>query len=166
MCTVDGFQGRRKDIIILSMVRSAEYEQVGFMNDPQRACVALTRAKRSLWVVEDLATWSSGWGGLWGVYSTSFPVFDYDIKLDAFSPRPPPQVETCSETLDANAVQIENNHHTTVVPGDTHAAPTPSTHVDDAPEPFHSHYEVHDQHYDFHGPLRNGDEALKTSRSG
>ncbi len=56
--TVDGFQGSEKDIVILSCVRSKydsnttkNNKSVGFLNDFRRVCVALTRARYSLWAV-------------------------------------------------------------------------------------------------------------------
>lgn len=52
--TVDGFQGREKEAIILSLVRSNESREIGFLNEPRRLNVAMTRPKRQLCVVGDL----------------------------------------------------------------------------------------------------------------
>ncbi len=46
--TVDGFQGQERDIIMISLVRSNEDGQIGFLNDLRRMNVAMTRAKKKL----------------------------------------------------------------------------------------------------------------------
>ncbi|MEZ4461644.1 MAG: AAA domain-containing protein [bacterium] len=54
--TVDGFQGREKEAIVIDLVRSNPRQEVGFLADTRRLNVALTRAKRLLLVVGDSAT--------------------------------------------------------------------------------------------------------------
>ncbi|OWF52812.1 NFX1-type zinc finger-containing protein 1 [Mizuhopecten yessoensis] len=51
--TVDNFQGEENKIILLSLVRSNSKGQIGFLNEPNRICVALSRAKAGLYIIGD-----------------------------------------------------------------------------------------------------------------
>lgn len=54
--TIDGFQGQETDIVILSLVRSNDRSEIGFLKDYRRMNVAMTRARRQLVVIGDSAT--------------------------------------------------------------------------------------------------------------
>ena len=54
--TIDSFQGQEKEVIILSLVRSNDDGQIGFLKDYRRMNVAITRAKEQLFVIGDSAT--------------------------------------------------------------------------------------------------------------
>lgn len=54
--TVDGMQGREKEAVIISLVRSNNARDVGFLKEKRRMNVAMTRAKRHLCVVGDSST--------------------------------------------------------------------------------------------------------------
>jgi len=57
--TIDGFQGQEKGRIILSLVRSNDEGEIGFLKDYRRMNVALTRAREQIWIVGDSATLGS-----------------------------------------------------------------------------------------------------------
>jgi len=64
--TIDGFQGREKDVIIMSCVRSNKYDSVGFLADLRRLNVAVSRAKRGLVLIGNVKTLCSH--PLWASY--------------------------------------------------------------------------------------------------
>ncbi|RVY22934.1 hypothetical protein ECC09_07325 [Helicobacter pylori] len=51
--TVDSFQGKEFDVVLLSSVRTSHTESFGFLKDSPRLCVALSRQKRALIVAGD-----------------------------------------------------------------------------------------------------------------
>jgi len=57
--TVDGFQGDEREIIILSSVCANNKKDIGFLNDPRRLNVAITRAKQTLIVLGHARTLES-----------------------------------------------------------------------------------------------------------
>lgn len=57
--SIDGFQGQEKDIIYISLVRSNDDGEIGFLKDLRRLNVAITRAKKKLIIIGDVATLSS-----------------------------------------------------------------------------------------------------------
>lgn len=54
--TIDSFQGQERDTIIISLVRSNEENEIGFLKDYRRLNVALTRARKKLIVIGDSGT--------------------------------------------------------------------------------------------------------------
>ncbi|KAK9474282.1 P-loop containing nucleoside triphosphate hydrolase protein [Dipodascopsis tothii] len=60
VATVDGFQGREKEAIVLTLVRSNADGAVGFLAEDRRLNVAMTRPRRHLCVVGDMETLARG----------------------------------------------------------------------------------------------------------
>jgi superfamily I DNA and/or RNA helicase len=69
--TVDGFQGREKEIIIISLVRSNNENEIGFLVNQQRMNVLLTRAKCAMIVFGNKRTLISN--DLWKNWINSVP---------------------------------------------------------------------------------------------
>ena len=72
VATVNAFQGREKEAILCSLVRSNEDGQIGFVADRRRLVVSVTRAKRLLICVGDAAT-----------LSTSADIADLSARIQA-----------------------------------------------------------------------------------
>ena len=56
--TVDGFQGREKDVILVSLVRANEKKEIGFLKDLRRLNVSITRSRKKLILIGDKETLS------------------------------------------------------------------------------------------------------------
>ncbi|NQD72615.1 AAA family ATPase [Sphingobacterium shayense] len=54
--TIDSFQGQEKDVIYISLTRSNDEQQIGFLSDVRRMNVAMTRAKKKLIIIGDSST--------------------------------------------------------------------------------------------------------------
>lgn len=54
--TIDGFQGQEREVVYISLVRSNEKCEIGFLKDYRRMNVAMTRARKQLIVIGDSAT--------------------------------------------------------------------------------------------------------------
>ncbi len=54
--TIDAFQGQERDVIYISLVRSNEKSEIGFLSDYRRMNVAMTRARKQLVIIGDSAT--------------------------------------------------------------------------------------------------------------
>lgn len=57
--TVDGFQGRESDVVVISLVRSNDNGQIGFLRDIRRMNVAMTRARMKLIIIGNAPTLTS-----------------------------------------------------------------------------------------------------------
>lgn len=88
--TVDGFQGREKDIIIASTVRASE-GSIGFLADIRRMNVMLTRARTNMWIVGHSSTLtkdpSSPWAQLVRHIEQQKKVVKVTHPLQSFFPR-------------------------------------------------------------------------------
>lgn len=88
VATVDSFQGREKEAIVLSLVRSNENHEIGFLGEFRRLNVAMTRPKRHLCIVGNMETLERGseYTRAWAEYGeehdeVEFPSLDEVIEL-------------------------------------------------------------------------------------
>ena len=79
--SIDGFQGREKEVILFSCVRSNPSQRLGFLADHRRLNVAITRARRGLIVVGDERT--LGADDTWRAYLQYLRMRACVIKADA-----------------------------------------------------------------------------------
>lgn len=79
--TIDGFQGREKDVIIFSAVRSGD--TLGFLADSRRINVAITRAKYALWVVANAKCLQNN--SVWGRFVQYCKALNKVVDCNRFS---------------------------------------------------------------------------------
>jgi hypothetical protein len=65
--TVDSFEGREEDLVVISLVRSNERGRIGFLRVPNRLNVAISRARRLVACIGDSATLRAGEESMYGV---------------------------------------------------------------------------------------------------
>ena len=58
--TVDNYQGEENDIVILSLVRSNNRDNIGFLKISNRVCVALSRARLGMYIFGNATTLLAG----------------------------------------------------------------------------------------------------------
>ncbi|MBK7763622.1 MAG: AAA family ATPase [Bacteroidetes bacterium] len=56
IATIDSFQGQEQEVVLISLVRSNDDGDIGFLKDYRRMNVAMTRAKEKLYIIGDSAT--------------------------------------------------------------------------------------------------------------
>merc|ERR1712113_380794 len=86
----DGFQGREKDCIIVSVVRAnSDSKSIGFVRDRRRMNVAFTRARTNLWVVgyADVLSRNEDWKAFVGLQRESCRLLRVTRPFDGFLAR-------------------------------------------------------------------------------
>ncbi|XP_033244173.1 NFX1-type zinc finger-containing protein 1 [Drosophila miranda] len=88
--SVDSFQGLEANIVLLSLVRSNPTGHIGFLAKPNRACVALSRARWALYMIGNMETLQQGNSELWSAIAErleetnaigdAFPIVDRSTK--------------------------------------------------------------------------------------
>ena len=73
VAAVDDFQGEENDIIILSLVRSNSHNSIGFLKVENRVCVALSRARKGMFVIGNFSM-------LRGKYKTKWPAIISEME--------------------------------------------------------------------------------------
>ncbi|TVU14519.1 hypothetical protein EJB05_37994, partial [Eragrostis curvula] len=118
--TVDGFQGREKEIVIFSCVRCNKEQNIGFVDDFRRMNVAITRARSAVLVVGSASTFKQDkhWNNLVesakerGRYfkvSKPFTAFfaEDNLKTMKVERLPPPELRDTLEAINEVAARQE-----------------------------------------------------------
>uniref|UniRef100_A0A8C1BJV7 Senataxin n=1 Tax=Cyprinus carpio carpio TaxID=630221 RepID=A0A8C1BJV7_CYPCA len=131
--TVDGFQGREMDCIIVSCVRtSSETDSIGFVGNRQRMNVTLTRAKFSLFILGHLSTLreQSDWGALFEdarrrktIIETKQKYFKRDVKQIL-----KPEREPLARSLSYPSIMRPSTVTTPVIHAPVETGPAPMPH--------------------------------------
>ena len=106
IASVDAFQGREKNFIILSNVRANDQFDIGFLKDQRRLCVSLTRAKYGLIVIGCAETFSKN--KLWCKFILHCIEKNAFVEGDLNSWKPStfkPQISTEGEEEDEDDIQ-------------------------------------------------------------
>jgi hypothetical protein len=114
VCTIDNFQGEQSRIVIVSLVRSNDRGNIGFMNVPERVNVLMSRAQDGLFIVGNAKTYSRSdrKKNLWvpiiqtfherKAFVGCFSAFDPTIKNIAKLFNPPESIDLSQLTLETN----------------------------------------------------------------
>jgi hypothetical protein len=96
--TVDSFEGREEDMVVISLVRSNERGRIGFLRVPNRLNVAVSRAKRLVACIGDADTLRSGEESMYGVLvEAAREAGGYVLASDVVSPRRRPDQQYSGE---------------------------------------------------------------------
>ena len=107
--SVDGFQGREKNVIVFSAVRSNDARAVGFLADWRRSNVMLTRARNALFVVGNAPTLAldEHWR-LWLDYVNANHLATTLPALLGESPAPPTPADTSSSSSSSSSTRARS----------------------------------------------------------
>eukprot|EP01133_Synstelium_polycarpum_P003434 gene3434-3899_t len=110
--TVDGFQGREKDIIIFSCVRAHKGNGIGFLSDVRRMNVGLTRSRKAMFVIghSGLLTMNPDWNDLVN-FSKSIPNGYFSISSKSIDANNLPKDSESSQNITPPSIVNNNNNN-------------------------------------------------------
>ncbi|KAH9698631.1 hypothetical protein KPL71_024082 [Citrus sinensis] len=103
--SVDGFQGGEEDIIIISTVRCNTGGSIGFISNPQRVNVALTRARHCLWILGNERTLISS-ESIWGTLVCDAKARQCFFKADEDRNLAKARLEVSKESVEIDAESL------------------------------------------------------------